>query len=199
MLKIRPLPVGPMGNICYMLERAGKAALIDPSWDMDVIEKNLEGLTLSCVFLTHGHFDHVHSIDNLLASRKLQAYIDERDAQLAALPAKLMHTYSAPATFEIDGFKIEAIHTPGHTEGGVCLKGENNLFTGDTLFVGACGRVDLLQSDPRKMRESLYRLSQLPEDTQVFTGHDYNGYQTTIGEQIKTNPFMKSAIKDFSK
>ncbi len=198
-VKVNPIPVGPMGNISYMVEKDGCAIFIDPAWDIETIEKNLGSLKLSAVFFTHGHFDHVHSMDDFLAKHKMRAYIEARDAQLAALPAKMLLPYDAPARFDIDGINVEIIHTPGHTEGGVCIKIDNNLFTGDTLFVGACGRVDLLQSDPRKMRESLYKLSLLSPDTKVYTGHDYNGFETTIAEQIKTNHFMKSAIKDYSK
>jgi glyoxylase-like metal-dependent hydrolase (beta-lactamase superfamily II) len=92
---------------------------------------------------------------------------------------------------------LRVIHTPGHSKGSMCLECGDHLFTGDTLFPGACGRVDLPSSDPREMRKSLLKLSKLPEDTQIFAGHSYGGKCSSfIGYERTHNPFMRNAIKD---
>ena len=109
----------------------------------------------------------------------------------------MLNAYSGEQTFDVGPFRVEIIPTPGHTAGGVCIKIGNALFTGDTLFPGACGRVDLPSSDPREMRRSLVKLSKLPEDTQIFAGHSYGGKcSSTIGYERVKNPFMRNAIRD---
>ncbi|WP_428898155.1 Glyoxylase [Parelusimicrobium proximum] len=196
-IKVKTLEVGPMMNCCYLVTNGSGAILIDPGWDMEKIEDEIKDLHLKAVFFTHGHFDHLQHAEAIMKNHNLKAYIDERDKDLAALPAKAMQPYAAPADFNIAGMDIHVIHTPGHTQGGVCIKIEDNLFTGDTLFPGMCGRVDLLQSDPRKMRQSLYTLSTLPPETKVYAGHSYDGKSTsTIGEERVNNHFMAKAITD---
>ncbi len=87
----------------------------------------------------------------------------------------------------IGSFKISVLHTPGHSPGSVCFLIDNNLFSGDTLFAGSIGRVDLPGGSQTDMQNSLGKLVKLPHDTQVFPGH---GSKTTIGNEIKTNPFL---------
>lgn len=92
---------------------------------------------------------------------------------------------------------MHIIPTPGHTAGGVCIQIGHAVFTGDTLFPGACGRVDLPSSNPRDMRKSLLTLSKLPDDTQIFAGHSYGGKASSfISYERLHNPFMRNAIKD---
>ena len=109
----------------------------------------------------------------------------------------MLAPYEGAQNLQIGPFEVEIIPTPGHTAGGVCIKIGNAVFTGDTLFPGACGRVDLPSSNPREMRKSLLKLSQLPEDTQIFAGHSYGGKcSSTIGYERLKNPFMRNAIRD---
>ena len=116
---------------------------------------------------------------------------------LSGLDPQFLHTYTGAQTVKEGPFTVEIIPTPGHTAGGVCLHIGNAVFTGDTLFPGACGRVDLPSSDPRELRKSLVKLSKLPEDTQVFAGHSYGGKcSSTIGYERIKNPFMRNAIRD---
>jgi hydroxyacylglutathione hydrolase len=97
-------------------------------------------------------------------------------------------------TLPVGDQTFEFIHTPGHTPGGMCvLVGDAGVLTGDTLFVGACGRVDLPGADPRRMFESLtVTLRALPESLVVYPGHDYGrAPKSTIGAEKRTNPFMQ--------
>lgn len=199
MMNIEVLELGPMGNCTYLLSQGQDALLIDPGWDMNFIEHTLtqKNLTLRGVFFTHGHFDHVKDCEPLLRAHRLQGYLEENDVALSGLPLEVLHPYRGEQTFAVGPFTVHAIPTPGHTAGGVCLQIKDCLFTGDTLFPGACGRVDLPSSDARQMRKSLLLLSKLPEDTRVYAGHNYGGKCSSfIGYERVHNPFMRHAIKD---
>ena len=177
MINIETFELGPMANCTYLVTQGKEALLIDPAWDMNFLEHTLQqkGLTLLAVLFTHGHFDHVRDAESLLRNHQLKAYIEQNDVALSALPQEVLQPYSAEQHLKIGPFDVYIIPTPGHTAGCVCIQIENALFTGDTLFPGACGRVDLPSSDPREMRKSLLKLSKLAEDTQIFAGHSYGG------------------------
>lgn len=198
-MNIDVLELGPMANCTYLVSQDKDALLIDPAWDINYIEHTLKekGLNLLGVFFTHGHFDHVKESAQLLQSHGLKAYIEENDIILSGLPAEVLQPYRGEQTFQVGPFTVHAIPTPGHTAGGVCLQIGEAVFTGDTLFPGACGRVDLPSSDPREMRKSLLKLSKLPEETRIFAGHSYGGKCSSyIGQERLKNPFMRNAIKD---
>lgn len=198
-MNIDVLELGPMANCTYLLSQGSDALLIDPGWDMNFIEHTLQEkkLNLLGVLFTHGHFDHVKDCEPLLRTHHLQAYLEEKDTALSGLPADVLHTYNGEQHLTIGPFVLHIIPTPGHTAGGVCIQVGDAVFTGDTLFPGACGRVDLPSSDARQMRQSLFKLSQLPEDTRIFAGHSYGGKCSSyIGYERVHNPFMRSAIKD---
>lgn len=198
-MDIEVINLGPMANCTYLLSEGQEALLIDPAWDMNFLEHTLKqkNLTLRAVFFTHGHFDHVKFSQELLQKHGLKAYLEQHDVLLSGLDLQFLHTYTGAQTVKEGPFTVEIIPTPGHTAGGVCLHIGNAVFTGDTLFPGACGRVDLPSSDPREMRKSLVKLSKLPEDTQVFAGHSYGGKcSSTIGYERIKNPFMRNAIRD---
>jgi len=201
-MKIETLVLGPMGNCTYLISQNGSAILVDPSWDMAEIERALGGEKLAAVFFTHGHFDHLKDVEPFLRARKIKAYIEENDVAMSGLPPGVLQPFSGDKQLKINGLDIEILHTPGHSAGGVCIKIGGDLFTGDTLFPGACGRVDLPASNPRQMRASLYRLSQLPGGTQIHAGHGYGegGASTsTIEQERKSNVYMQNAIRDYSK
>lgn len=198
-MNIDILNLGPMDNCTYLLTQGQDALLIDPAWDMNFITHTLKtkNLNLLAVLFTHGHFDHVKFSQELLKEYHLKAYIEEQDADLSGISPEYLHTYSGEQNLQIGPFAVHIIPTPGHTAGGVCIQIGNAVFTGDTLFPGACGRVDLPSSNPRDMRKSLLTLSKLPDDTQFFAGHSYGGKSSSfISYERLNNPFMRNAIKD---
>ncbi|WP_428074045.1 MBL fold metallo-hydrolase [Candidatus Avelusimicrobium luingense] len=197
-MQIDVLELGPMANCTYLISEKNDALLIDPAWDMNFISHTLtqKNLTLRGVLFTHGHFDHVKFAQQLLQQTGLKGYLEEKDISLAGIDPQFLHTYSGAQQFKIGPFDIKITPTPGHTAGSVCIQIGNALFTGDTLFPGACGRTDLPTSDPRAMRQSLVELSRLPEDTQIFAGHSYGGKcSSTIGYERVNNPFMRNALR----
>ncbi|MFH1619513.1 MAG: MBL fold metallo-hydrolase [bacterium] len=197
---IKQLQLGPMGNYVYLIggDSSGLCAVIDPAWDSRAIEKEAEklGLKIDSVLLTHGHFDHVNAAETLLSGTGLAATAHEED--ISMLPPGLKTVpLRGDCSIKAGGLVIEVLHTPGHTPGSCCYMAEKNLFTGDTLFIGECGRVDLEGSSQRKMRESLAKLASLPDDTKVFPGHAYaDSPDSTIAMEKKHNPWIKRALRN---
>ena len=198
-MQLEVINLGPMENCTYLVHQDGQALLIDPAWDMNFLEHTLQtkNWKLLAVFFTHGHFDHVKFAQTLLEKTGVKGYLEEKDLPLAGIAPQFLHLYNGEQTFSIGPFSVHILPTPGHTAGGVCIQIGNYLFTGDTLFPGACGRVDLPSSNPRQMLRSLRNLAQLPEDTQIFAGHSYNGKcSSTIGYERVHNPFMRNALRE---
>ncbi len=194
-MKVYTLHVGDMANCTYIVENNGEGIIIDPAWDMDKIEKVLEDYKIKpvCVIFTHGHYDHITNAEQLLRKYNIKAYIQQGDLHMLSFPPELLNVYSGDKTELIIGLIVNFMHTPGHSQGSSCIRIENVVFTGDTLFPGACGRTDLPGSDPKEMRKSLKRLANLLPGTVVYCGHAYgvdNGSITTIGDEVKNNPFM---------
>lgn len=190
---LRTIPVGPIEANCYILgcARTREALVIDPGAEDAVIKKRLkeDGLTAKSVVNTHGHGDHIGAN----AKMELPVYIHKADAQMLVNPVKNaslmtgMPVTSPPAAKLLeDGDKInagdlllEVIHTPGHTPGSICLKVDDILFTGDTLFAEGVGRTDLPGgSETELMRSIKEKLLVLPDTTKIYPGH---GPATTIG------------------
>ena len=139
-------------------------------------------LSLQWVLNTHSHFDHIGGNERLRA----------RGVKLVAHPAAPTHPDVAladGATLMLGALPMRVLHTPGHCSDAVCLMGGGHLFTGDTLFIGECGRVDLPGSDPRAMHHSLLSvLCALPDDLLVMPGHNYGPVPCrTLGEEKRAN------------
>ena len=198
-MKIITLQLGQMGNCTYIVHKNGQGLIIDPSWQMDEIYQTLEKnqITPKAVLFTHGHYDHLTGAQDLLGKYKIKGYIGKEDIELSDLPKDLLIPIEDNCTLEIAGMTVDFIHTPGHTKGSYCIKIDNNLFSGDTLFTGSIGRTDLPGGNTREMQKSLILLSKLPHETEVYCGHAYGpSFKTTIKEELENNSFMKIATKE---
>ena len=195
MLQIHTLPLGDYQTNCYILHQEGNrdCVIIDPGYEPEIILSYLseKGLTIQAILLTHGHFDHVGAVRELAAQTDCQVYLNPKELamppMLTAGPLYYTNSYGEGDQLDIAGISLQVLETPGHTPGSVCLITENNLFSGDTLFCGSCGRTDLPCGDHRAMTESLKRLAALREDYTVFPGH---GSNTTLAWEQKTNPYL---------
>ena len=195
MLQIHTLPLGDYQTNCYILHQEGNrdCVVIDPGYEPEIILSYLseKGLTLRAILLTHGHFDHVGAVRELAAQTDCRVYINPKDLSLPPMltagPLYYTNTYGEGDLLDIAGISFRVLETPGHTPGSVCLMAEQNLFSGDTLFSGSCGRTDLPGGDYRAMKESLKRLAALREDYNVYPGH---GSNTTLAWEQKTNPYL---------
>ncbi len=195
MLQIHTLPLGDYQTNCYILHQEGNrdCVVIDPGYEPEIILSYLreKDLTLQAILLTHGHFDHVGAVRELAAQTDCRVYLNPKDLSmppmLTAGPLYYTNSYGEGDQLDIAGLSFRVLETPGHTPGSVCLITENNIFSGDTLFCGSCGRTDLPGGDYRAMKESLKRLSALREDYAVYPGH---GSNTTLAWEQKTNPYL---------
>ena len=194
MLKIHNLILGLYQVNCYVLHRedSNRCVVIDPGYEPQKILAFLDekGLQLEAILLTHGHFDHVGGVKELVADTDCKVYLHPMEHQMpAALTAgPLYATNSYEASFAVAGMDFSLLHTPGHTPGSVCLMVEDALFSGDTLFAGSCGRTDLPGGDWATIQASLKMLMELPGDYRVFPGH---GEVTTLSQEQKFNPYLR--------
>ena len=198
--------VGQMRNFNYLAgcDSTGEAALVDPAWEVDrMIDRAVaEGLTITRLLVTHTHPDHIEGL--ALAWSRTRATIHVHSLEAPAAAARLETGGAAEGAADIremsdgDGIEIgkltiRVMHTPGHTPGAVCYLVPGGVVTGDTLFVGRCGRTDFPGSDPEAMYQSLRRLAALPEDTVVYPGHNYADRPTsTIGRERIENVHMSA-------
>lgn len=171
---IKPIKHGSMDNFSYLIgcEQTRKAMVIDPGANVKRIlsEAQKQGLSIEFIVNTHGHGDHTAGSAKLKLLTGARIIIHELDA--AAVPeadTRLSDEIDLP----LGALTLRVIHTPGHTPGGICLYGEGQLFTGDTLFVGDSGRTDLPGGHRPTLGASIRRLMQLPDTTVVWPGHDY--------------------------
>lgn len=211
MIDIKVITSSSLGTNMYLLTDAatGKQAIVDcPPIRTRQIAFLQENVTdkLEYILLTHGHFDHILGLGDMLEQFGGKIVIHAADADCLhdhekALcrwtPAKDLH-YHADITVA-DGDEItlgesvlQVLHTPGHTEGAVCYLCDDVLFSGDTLFKETCGRVDFPGGDPQKMQKSLQRLAGLEGDKRVLPGHNE---ETTLAYERKHNPYILHGVE----
>lgn len=206
---IEIVQVGPLMVNCYIVgcQESREGVVIDAGGDAEKILARVSELGLSVRYLlnTHGHFDHVGGNRAVLAATGAEFLIHERDVYFLAKAADSGRDFGVttenspePDRFlehglilGFGGCTLEVIHTPGHSPGGCSLwcAAERCVFTGDTLFNGSVGRIDLPGGNPMMLADSIReRLYALPDDTRVYPGH---GSWTTIGHERLNNPHVR--------
>jgi hydroxyacylglutathione hydrolase len=206
---LETFPVGPLACNCTIMgdKEAGEAIVVDPGDEVARIHRRLTelGLKLKQILVTHAHIDHVGGALKLKRLTGAPILLNENDLPLL----KMMEVQAgwlgvatpetappdAPLTdglvVGLDRYPAEVLHTPGHTQGSVCLLFAplKMVVAGDTLFAGSIGRTDLPGGNFDQIIDSIHsRLLPLPDETKVLTGH---GPATTIGEERRRNPFLR--------
>ena len=213
---LRQLEIGPMQNYVYLVgdPETREAAVIDAAWEIDAIIEAAaaDGYTITKALVTHFHPDHlggrfmgmsVTGATELVDRLKIKAYINKQEAgyvgRVSDLAPSDVVAVDAGDTVQIGTVPLTFVHTPGHTPGSQCFLVDGNLISGDTLFIGSCGRTDLPGSDPAQLYESLNTLRKLPDDTVLYPGHNYADRPTsTIGQEKRRNLFMRfESLEDF--
>lgn len=207
MYKIDSRILGMVGTNCYLLCNMDikECVLIDPADSQDEISRMIDesGCSLKGILLTHGHFDHIMAADAVRDKYGVKVYAscDEKNT-LEQPHINLGEAYGLKLSVKADvwhkdgeilklaGFDIEALHTPGHTEGGSCyyIREIGVIFSGDTLFCGSVGRSDFPGGSMSEIVRSIKeKVMVLPDDTKVYPGH---GEGTSVGYERENNPFL---------
>lgn len=199
---IEMMELGPMENFIYIIkdQATGRAAVVDPAWEVAEIIKRAEALDVNVtdILLTHSHHDHINGIDAMLEKYDAQIHLLKAESDFWGQHKGSTSLHHGGDQIKLGETTIDILHTPGHTPGSACYHVGNNLIAGDTLFVFGCGRCDLAGGDPNQMFDTLKRIqTDLPKDTILYPGHNYAVKETsTIQEQIEGNPFMHFDNRD---
>lgn len=199
-----------MGANCYLVscEKTKKAAVIDPGSGSQMLIKWIKehDVEITHIILTHGHYDHIGSVEDLRREFQAKVAIHQDDAEMLNNSVKNLASFMGwdftipPAdillqdnqVLEIGEKKLQVLHTPGHSPGSICLLLEDGLISGDTLFEGSVGRTDFPGGDMRKLLNSIHqKLMVLNDNTKVYPGHEA---ATTIGRERMSNPYVNGSF-----
>lgn len=208
-----------MANFVYVIgdDESRSCMVVDPAWDVpgivDFIDR--EDMKLTGALVSHYHPDHVggeifgHTItglSELLSLRPVKVHVNELESEgvkiVTGLSDSDLEKHSGGDTLSIGNVSVRLLHTPGHTPGSQCFLIDSSLVSGDTLFIGGCGRVDLPGGNPTQMYYSLTQvLARLPDDTVLFPGHDYAPVPTsTIGDEKRQNQYLRmKSLEDWKR
>lgn len=205
-MNIKVMPLGMVQANCYIItNNQNECAIIDPGGESEKIINYLEenSITPKMILLTHGHFDHIASVWDLIEKYDLSVYINQNDLEMLqdinialCSMTRLYFNYKAGLeynalndndTVNLGELEFKLIHTPGHSKGSSCFIVEDAIFTGDTLFKGDIGRTDLYGGDYNTIKNSLKKLCKLDKNYKVYPGHGESSY---LEDEIQHNPYM---------
>jgi hydroxyacylglutathione hydrolase len=204
-IAVEQLPLGPLGTNCYLVRAdrgASEAVVVDPSGPAAEIRLTLASLGSHCaaILVTHAHFDHVLGLAELAEGTGAPVYAPALEREVLEHPAAFtpagisIHAWSPDTgldggeTLEVAGLSLKVFHVPGHSPGHLAYALDGHLLSGDVLFAGSIGRVDLPGGDWQALLASIRSLvGTLPPETVVHPGH---GPETTLGAELDRNPFL---------
>jgi len=202
---LKTLVVGPFMSNCYIVgsESTKEGLIIDPGAEANEILKNVKdlGLNIKAIALTHAHIDHIGAVKEVKEATGAEIAVHTDDVSLLqdrSFGTAFGISYPAPPapdrllnggdSIDIGDLRFSVIHTPGHSQGGICLFGHGLVFSGDTLFNYGIGRTDFPGCSYGQLMNSIQtKLMVLPDNTAIYPGH---GPSTTIGAERRGNPFL---------
>jgi hydroxyacylglutathione hydrolase len=213
---LKQLELGPMQNFVYLIGDpvTRDCVVVDPAWEIDTIvdTAGADGFTIRGALVTHTHQDHVGGsleswgmpgripgVEELLTRVPAKVYVHKTEREFLRGLGTELQAVDNHDTLQVGRLTVRFLHTPGHTPGSQCFLVDGRLVSGDTLFIGSCGRTDLPGSNPTEMYYSLtQRLGALPDETVLLPGHNYGGASSSIGREKRQNPFLHFAsLGDF--
>ncbi len=197
---VKQFKVGPLGNFTYLLvdDISKKGAIIDPTLYPKALSDGIEelGANIELILNTHHHLDHT------AGNQEARSATGAKLAGFGQLQNGIDLSLANGQVLELGKSKIEVIHTPGHTPDSVCFLVGDSLFTGDTLFVGECGRTDLPGGSAQQLWDTFFRiLEPLSDELKIYPGHDYGSSPvSTLGEERQSNYTLQPrSMDDFVK
>ena len=202
-MKLEKITLGYFAVNCYIVSLKDLNILIDPGADFDRLQKFLisNNIKPDIIINTHGHYDHIGAVPDLMQEYRIGFYIDREEEQVVTDPEMNCSSIFSQNTLSLnaynlissadkkyfDSFGISIIKTPGHTPGSITIKISNMLFTGDLLFRGAIGRTDLPGGSLYDIKISLLKLKTLNKEFEIFPGH---GPGSNLETELETNPYL---------
>ena len=200
-LQVETILAGTLFTNTYILSKGNDVIIIDPACKIEKLEPYIKDKNVLAVLLTHGHFDHIKTVDDLYNKYKCPIYIHKDDEYLIRDKKQSINFglseviyVSSPCIYYEEGklnigeFEFNVIFTPGHSQGSVCIEIEDSIFTGDTLFRLSVGRTDLEGGDYSKLKQSLNILKNIEKDLKVYPGHESD---TTLKFEQLNNDYLK--------
>jgi len=203
-LYLKQLELGPMENFIYLIgsTETREAAVVDPAWEVDTILRVAEqdDMRITKILITHGHPDHTNGVEELMNQTQAKVYLHKSEAEFMRSVWSDFVKVEGGDVLRIGNIPITFLHTPGHTPGSQCFLLEDKLISGDTLFIGFCGRCDLPGGNPEQMYDSLYnRLGKLDDRTLLYPGHNYGKTPvSTLRDEKAQNPYLQfKSLREF--
>lgn len=204
-MNVKTLPVGQLETNCYVVinESTLACVVIDPGDESNTIMDYIEQNNLKCeaIMLTHGHFDHVGAVNEIMEQTGCALYINPRDEGYEVGMSGMKFKMPEGGKYYDDGdvvveagLEFKVLATPGHTPGSVSLICGSALFTGDTLFRGSCGRADLPGGSMRQEMRSIRKICELEGDYEVYPGHMD---ASTLERERRFNHYCREAMAKF--
>ncbi len=196
-MEIVKKPLGLYKTNCYVVKEGDQSIVIDPGFHAKRVGEMIGHTTPLAVVLTHGHCDHVCAVDGVCDYYHIPVYMNKGDEELLhakrRMPSAYKGLFQTPfipleeGTLQIGPFTIEVMATPGHSAGSMVLRIGDDLFTGDTLFKGTVGTTNNYNGNKDQLKATLEKIRTWNPNWRVHPGH---AEDTTIGEELTTNPFL---------
>ncbi len=200
---LKQMELGPMQNFIYIVGSATtrEVVVVDPAWEVEKVMRVVEqeGLKVKGLLVTHGHTDHTNGVEDMMNLTNAKVYMHKAEAEFFKWVSTDLVKVESGDTLQLGDITLTFLHTPGHTPGSQCFLLQGNLISGDTLFVGGCGRCDIPGGSPEQMYDSLVnRLMRLEPGTTLFPGHNYGRRKsTTLAEERQENPYLQLDLSTF--